>query len=38
VFVDENKILSYYETKEDLINEYRLRLRRKKLLRILSED
>lgn len=38
VFVDENKILSYYETKDDLINEYRLRLRRKKLSNIMNEE
>jgi len=38
IFVDENNIVSYYETKEKLINEYRLRLRRKKLSNIMNDD
>lgn len=37
LFIDENNIISYYETKEDLINEYKMRILRKKLERILKD-
>jgi hypothetical protein len=36
VFVDENNILSYYETEEALKTEYKIRLRKKKFLNIID--
>ena len=38
VFVDENNIISYYATEDDLKKEYRRRILRKKLLNIMNDE